>query len=158
MLDFAFGTEALAAVKGVVHTSSLSGTTSTSNAPVEVPEYPTYTAPEDLPPTFTTLDQTNGDHPIQTELAVPVSAPEVNVNVEKSTRPSFGHCLLAGHACVLASLQAVSKGDLKDFRKDAIANADAVTPLGAMLLRDFVLVEESGVPRGEMGRPVFFVV
>eukprot|EP00961_Rhodomonas_salina_P195542 2639908-Rhodomonas_salina.3 len=54
-------------------------------------------------------------------------------------KPTLGHFLLAAHACTLAGLQAVYKGDLKDFKEDAIANADAVTPVGGMLLRDYVL-------------------
>lgn len=44
---------------------------------------------------------------------------------------------------MLASLQAVSKGDLKDFRRDAIANADAVTQIDALLIREYMLAEVS---------------
>jgi len=58
-----------------------------------------------------------------------------------AVQPSMGHVLLAGHACTLAGLRALEKGDSKGFRQDAIANAGAMTPLGAMLLRDYVMPE-----------------
>ena len=83
----------------------------------------------------------------QTQLAVPANALSVGSSTENpfasgiKHRPSPAHLLLAGNACVLAAIQGVSKRDFDSFRKNARENAEAVTPLGALLLQKYVLQE-----------------
>jgi len=62
-------------------------------------------------------------------------------------KASPAHVLLAGHALTLAAIQGAAKGHLRGFKEDAVANAEAVTPLGALVLRQHVLNNE--VARGD---------
>mmetsp|Transcript_190 Transcript_190/g.498 ORF Transcript_190/g.498 Transcript_190/m.498 type:complete len:212 (+) Transcript_190:62-697(+) len=65
------------------------------------------------------------------------------LNRENSpSRPSFGHCIIVANACTLAALQAMSRGDFTDMDKDAVANAESMSPLGAMLLKRYVATAE----------------
>jgi hypothetical protein len=61
---------------------------------------------------------------------------------EKPCRPTPGHLLLMGHACVFGALEATGKlvtsGDfdafVEDFKKSSISGAKAVTPVGGYVL------------------------
>ena len=80
--------------------------------------------------------------PSEPALAAPacVVAPSPGHKVnEAPCRPSPSHLFLAGNAVTLAALQGVARGDLKDVRKDAVANASSVTTVGAFILREYLM-------------------
>jgi hypothetical protein len=49
--------------------------------------------------------------------------------------PSPSHLSLSCHALVLAAAQGIKKGDFDNFNSDAVANANAVTQAGGVLLK-----------------------
>jgi hypothetical protein len=49
--------------------------------------------------------------------------------------PSPAHLSLSCHALVLAAAQGIKRGDFDNFNSDAVANANAVTPVGGVLLK-----------------------
>jgi len=73
----------------------------------------------------------------------PAAAPAAGKgSQEKPCRPTPGHLLLMGHACVFGALEATGKlvtsGDfdafVEDFKKSSISGAKAVTPVGGYVL------------------------
>ena len=67
----------------------------------------------------------------QQALAVPLAAGRA-ANVATATP---GHLAAGGHALVLAALQGVRKGTFGAFAADAERNAQAVSPVSAVLVR-----------------------
>ena len=76
--------------------------------------------------------------PSASHLAHNVTVNTCNTQVPCKASPS--HLVLAGHALTLATLQGAAKGDYSTFESDAAANAKAVTPVGAELLRTYVFL------------------
>mmetsp|Transcript_19192 Transcript_19192/g.52984 ORF Transcript_19192/g.52984 Transcript_19192/m.52984 type:complete len:237 (-) Transcript_19192:216-926(-) len=87
-------------------------------------------------------------------LAAPVVASaEVQGAPTKAARPSPGHLMLMGHACIFGAIEATAKlasgllsGDKdkasswsEDFASSATAAAGAVTPVGQYILREQIL-------------------
>eukprot|EP00961_Rhodomonas_salina_P044376 596143-Rhodomonas_salina.2 len=53
----------------------------------------------------------------------------------------MSHFYLAAHSFTLAAIQGVLKGDLRDVTKDALANAETVTPVGAHFMREHIPIK-----------------
>ena len=89
---------------------------------------------------------------VTNELAMPVAKCEngepttskESSCILRTSKASPSHMVLAGHACVLAAIQGTTKCDMQRFRQDAAANAEAVTPVGALLLRKYILHNRHG--------------
>eukprot|EP00291_Cryptomonas_curvata_P018982 CAMPEP_0172171412 /NCGR_PEP_ID=MMETSP1050-20130122/11879_1 /TAXON_ID=233186 /ORGANISM="Cryptomonas curvata, Strain CCAP979/52" /LENGTH=480 /DNA_ID=CAMNT_0012842843 /DNA_START=68 /DNA_END=1512 /DNA_ORIENTATION=- len=94
--------------------------------------------------------------PVQ-QLAAPAAAPVALENgaapAAKPSRPSPGHLMLMGHACILGALDATSKmaaglfsdteGEGASWRENFVASstaaASAVTPVGGFILKERIL-------------------
>jgi len=69
-------------------------------------------------------------------LALPLAAADCAVEAEKTVcKASPGHLVMACHSFSLAAIQGVFKGDFESFKADALDNAQAMTPLGALVVR-----------------------
>lgn len=105
-------------------------------------------------------------------LAVPAVAANVQAQNEPTVvRAAPSHFLLAAHSFTLATIQVLSsvshavslrsvsrltrrcwrdqgvlKGDLSDFKKDALCNAETMTPVGAHFMREHIS-EPARAPR-----------
>jgi len=71
-------------------------------------------------------------------LAAPVAPVEAKAE-PTVVKAGPAHFLLSAHAFTLAVVQGVIKGDLKDVTKDALANAEAITPVGSHYIREHVM-------------------
>jgi len=56
----------------------------------------------------------------------------------KVSKAGPSHALLSAHAFTLATFEGAVKGDLSGVSRDALVNAEAVTPVGAHYLRQAV--------------------
>jgi hypothetical protein len=61
--------------------------------------------------------------------------------------PSPAHLSLSCHALVLAAAQGIKRGDFDNFNSDAVANANAVTPVGGVLLKKHLGPDRKLIPR-----------
>jgi len=61
--------------------------------------------------------------------------------------PSPVHLSLSCHALVLAAAQGIKRGDFDNFNSDAVANANAVTPVGGVLLKKHLGPDRKLIPR-----------
>jgi len=85
----------------------------------------------------------NGDGVVmktsQALAAVPIAG--ANIEAKKSVANATpGHIMMATHAVTLAAIQGVIrgdfiKGDFSQFQKNAVKNAESVTPVGAFMIR-----------------------
>jgi len=76
------------------------------------------------------------------ELAVPVMGHGATPTAEvKKHNASPGHILMSCHAFTLAALESVYTADYTNFDKKVAANAEAVTPVGAAVLRQHIFAK-----------------
>eukprot|EP00285_Hemiselmis_virescens_P003681 CAMPEP_0173415872 /NCGR_PEP_ID=MMETSP1356-20130122/85097_1 /TAXON_ID=77927 ORGANISM="Hemiselmis virescens, Strain PCC157" /NCGR_SAMPLE_ID=MMETSP1356 /ASSEMBLY_ACC=CAM_ASM_000847 /LENGTH=83 /DNA_ID=CAMNT_0014378155 /DNA_START=67 /DNA_END=318 /DNA_ORIENTATION=+ len=71
----------------------------------------------------------------------PVVAAEAPKEASQSqtVKGTPGHCLLIGHAALLATVQGLAKLDFGDFSKDFESNADSVSGLSGFIVRNHVV-------------------
>ena len=77
-------------------------------------------------------------------LAVPLPQASVAEDTHADSKPhkaNPGHLLLSCHAFTLAALESVWQADFDKFDDKVTANAEAVTPVGAALLRQHVFAK-----------------
>jgi hypothetical protein len=77
-------------------------------------------------------------------LALPAPQPSLPDNADadgKAHKANPGHLLLSCHAFTLAALDSVWHSDFDKFDDKVTANAAAVTPVGAALLRQHVFAK-----------------
>jgi hypothetical protein len=75
-------------------------------------------------------------------LAVPLaSVPEEAPRENKPHKANPGHLFLSCHAFTLAALESVWNADFEKFDEKVTANAEAVTPVGAAVLRQHVFAK-----------------
>ena len=75
---------------------------------------------------------------VQPQLAPHLFGLEPGVARSAVVHPSPAHLSLSCHALVLAAAQGIKKGDFENFNSDAVANANAVTPVGGVLLKKYL--------------------
>jgi len=82
----------------------------------------------------------NGDAPAMAPskaLVLPLAAPTMEMQSQRTvSKPTPGHLVMACHSFTLAAIQGVFKGDFTSFKEDAAENAQAVTPVGALMVRN----------------------
>jgi len=77
----------------------------------------------------------------QHQLALPVVPAQGPKEQTKAFKANPGHLLLSCHAFTLAAIDSVIKADFAKFDEKVTANAEAVTPVGAAVLRQHVFVK-----------------